>query len=107
MGGQIILPNRAKHLTGCAVPMLVFSSPQKELIGRIIKLAWNRSNKDEKWFYELSANVNFNPATRKFDSPGKKSILTCHRRRDTRPDSAETNVSDRPQITEKNSKLGD
>lgn len=65
-GGQIILPNRAKRLAGGAVPMLVFSSPQKELIGRIIKLAWNRSNKDENWFDELSVNVNFDPATQAF-----------------------------------------
>jgi len=65
-GGQIILPQRAKRLPGGAVPMLVFSSPRKELIGRIIKLAWNPSNKDENWFDELSVDVNFNPSTQAF-----------------------------------------
>jgi len=65
-GGQIILPNRAKRFAGGAVPMLVFSSPNKELIGRIVKLDWNRSNQDENWFDELSVDVNFNPATQAF-----------------------------------------
>ena len=65
-GGQIVLPPLAKRLPGGSVPMLVFSSPNRELIGRFVKLAWNRSDKDENWFDELSVDVSFDPATQAF-----------------------------------------
>ncbi|HAE37800.1 MAG TPA: hypothetical protein DCG57_04075, partial [Candidatus Riflebacteria bacterium] len=65
-GGQIILPQPDRRYSDGSVPFLVFSSPHPELIGRIVKLSWNRSARDEDWFYPLSLDVNFNPKTRAF-----------------------------------------
>lgn len=64
--GQIILPPSGRRLENGSVPFLVFCSPQKELIGRILQLSWDPSAKAENWFYDLSVDVNFDPGTRAF-----------------------------------------
>lgn len=64
--GQIFLPQPDRRHSDGSVPFLVFSSPHPELIGRILKLSWNPSATDEKWFYSISMDVNFNPKTQAF-----------------------------------------
>lgn len=64
--GQIFLPQPDRRHSDGSVPFLVFSSPHSQLIGRIVKLSWNRSALDEDWFYSLALDVNFDPETRAF-----------------------------------------
>lgn len=64
--GQIILPSANRRLPGGSVPFLVFSSPRKELVGRILKLSWNRRVAEENWFDQMSVDVKFNPKAKAF-----------------------------------------
>ncbi|MFZ5950323.1 MAG: hypothetical protein ACOYXC_06440, partial [Candidatus Rifleibacteriota bacterium] len=64
--GQIILPPAPRRLPGGSVPFMVFSSPVKGLVGRIIKLSWNREIVEENWFDQMSVDVNFNKKAKAF-----------------------------------------
>ena len=62
--GQMILPDLGKRAPDGSVPFLVFTSPQQNLVGRILRLAWDDSQPEDGWFQKSRPKVVFDPKTR-------------------------------------------
>jgi len=62
--GQIILPEANQRAADGSVPFLVYTSPKPELIGRVLRLAWNDEKPEDKWFQQARPKVVFDAKTR-------------------------------------------
>jgi len=60
--GQIILPEPARRAADGSVPFLVYTSPRPELVGRILRLAWDAADPTENWFFQARPDVVMDPA---------------------------------------------
>jgi predicted Abi (CAAX) family protease len=59
--GRLILPLPAQREPDGSVFIEIHNSPRAELIGKIIRLRWDLSRPEDKWFEMIRTTVNFDP----------------------------------------------
>jgi len=62
--GQMILPTVDQRAADGSVPFLVYSSPQRDLVGTVLRLAWDGSTSENAWFDQARPDVVFDQKAR-------------------------------------------